>query len=77
MARLDLIYLTALAPAGICLGVMVAVGVAHTPLWLSALGALGAVVAGCCDRRGGHGAPREAFDVERGRRDSLRSGRTA
>jgi hypothetical protein len=73
--RLDQLYLASLAPAGVALGVMLTVGVAHTPLWLSALGALGALTAGYCDRQGGHLAPREAFDVKTRRPDSLRTGR--
>jgi hypothetical protein len=73
--RLDQIYLASLAPAGVALGVMLTVGVAHTPLWLSALGALGALVAGYCDRRGGPLAPREAVDLETRRPESLRAGR--
>ncbi len=48
--HLDLIYLAALAPACVALGVMVVLGVGQTPPWLSALGALGALVAGACDR---------------------------
>ena len=77
MERLDQIYLASLAPAGVALGVMLTVGVAHTPLWLSALGALGALVAGYCDRQGAHLAPREALDVETRRPDSLRAGRSS
>jgi len=73
--RIDQLYLASLAPAGVALGVMLTVGVAHTPLWLSALGALGALVAGYCDRQGAHLAPREAFDVKTRRPDSLRTGR--
>jgi hypothetical protein len=73
--RIDQLYLASLAPAGVALGVMLTVGVAHTPLWLSALGALGALTAGYCDRQGGHLAPREAFDVKTRRPDSLRTGR--
>ncbi len=75
MERIDQLYLASLAPAGVALGVMLTVGVAHTPLWLSALGALGALTAGYCDRQGGHLAPREAFDVKTRRPDSLRTGR--
>ncbi len=75
MERLDQIYLASLAPAGVALGVMLTVGVAHTPLWLSALGALGALVSGYCDRRGGPLAPREAVDLETRRTESLRAGR--
>lgn len=75
MERLDQIYLASLAPTGVALGVMLTVGVAHTPLWLSALGALGALVAGYCDRRGGPLAPREAVDLETRRPESLRAGR--
>ena len=77
MDRLDQIYLASLAPAGIALGVMLTLGVARTPLWLSALGALGALVAGYCDRQGGHLEPSEALDVETRRRDSLRAGRSS
>lgn len=77
MDRLDQIYLASLAPTGVALGVMLTVGVAHTPLWLSALGALGALVAGYCDRQGAHLAPREALDVETRRPDSLRAGRSS
>ena len=77
MDRLDQLYLASLAPAGVALGVMLTVGVAHTPLWLSALGALGALVAGYCDRQGAHLAPREALDVETRRPDSLRAGRSS
>jgi len=75
--RLDQIYLASLAPTGVAFGVMLTVGVAHTPLWLSALGALGALVAGYCDRQGAHLAPREALDVETRRPDSLRAGRSS
>lgn len=63
--HLDRIYLAALAPACVTLGVMVVLGVGQTPPWLSALGALGALVAGACDRETPSRVPPSALSPRR------------